>query len=117
MSATPPVLAPDGSGTGAGAAADAAGAAAAEAALSPGFGSSAAIAGRTVPAASMSVATQSIHFVHLRRCIFMSNLLVGSGPTVPAERGCPVASGFPDHGKLMSTWSVAVFCPARSLLL
>ena len=118
MSATPPVLTPDGSGTGAGAAAaGAAGAAAAEAALSPGFGSSAAIAGSTVPATSMTTAMHSIHFVHLRRYPFISILLVGSRPI--ARRNVVVQLGpeSPVYGKLMSTWMVAVFCPARSLLL
>src|SRR5450759_2011064 len=64
MSATPPVLTPDGSGTGVGAAAAGAAAVTAGAALSPGFGSSAAIAGSIVPATSVSAARHSIHFVH-----------------------------------------------------
>ena len=80
MSATPPVFAPDGSDTGAGAAAGAAGAAAEGSALSPGFGSSAAIAGRIVPAARNSAARHSIRIVHFRRCRFMSILLDSSGP-------------------------------------
>ena len=53
MSAIPPVAAPEGSG----------------------FGASAAIAGRTVPAASMSAARHSIRIVHFRRCPFISILL------------------------------------------
>ena len=98
MSATPPVLTPDGSGTGAGAAAGAAGAAAAEAALSPGFGSSAAIAGSTVPAASMSAAMHSIHFVHLRRYPFITILLLAFQADRAAERGRSVGTGIPGTG-------------------
>src|SRR5512141_2689204 len=105
MSPTPPVLTPAGSGTGAGAAAaGAAGAATAGAALSPDFGASAAIAGRIVPAASMSAARHSIHFVH-----FLIYTVITLSFPVPADpegkgrrRDCPSAV----YGKLMSSWTV-----------
>ena len=116
MSATPPVLAPDGSGTGAGAAAaGAAGADAAEAALSPGFGSSAAIAGRTVPATSVSAARHSIHFVH-----FLIYPVITFSFFIPAdpEGGAGVeTSSSEGYGKLMSSCRVTVFCPPVSFRL
>ena len=104
MSAMPPVATPEGSG----------------------FGASAAIAGRTVPATS-NRRRQAQHphrplpemsFHHVLLFLYQAGPLRGGR----GRGSAPLSGGIRfrlsvDHGKLMSNWIVAVFCPARALLL